>query len=382
MSPPRPPLPRGRAPAVLVAVALSSMLLAGCRDRPQPDAPLPLPAASHPLPDDARLRAMIDEVLHHTYTQRHLDVHRHGAWQILHGALPFGMRYQVYDGPRRVGAMQWVLDGKPMNGWLLEHGTPHLQGGRRGLIIVMEPGTKKGQGHDDQWLAIMAQCKLPIDQPIKFQGQTYQLRDVVQQVMWDAPRNEEWSWTLIALSHYLADINAAWDASDGQLWTVEKIMQLEADEELSASACGGTHRLIGMTMALHQYRRHHDQLAGGWLAAEAKIGRAIEMARAFQQEDGTFSTEYFAGARTVPGLALRLDTTGHTLEFLALALEEDQLAEPWVVRAVVALCQLFQRLQDVDLDCGPLYHATHGLLEYRERRFGPWPYPDADASAD
>ncbi|NIP87241.1 MAG: ADP-ribosylation factor-directed GTPase activating protein isoform b, partial [Planctomycetales bacterium] len=113
-----------------------------------------------------------------------------------------------------------------------------------------------------------------------------------------------------------------------------------------------------------------------------KIGRAIEMARAFQQEDGTFSTEYFAGARTVPGLALRLDTTGHTLEFLALALEEDQLAEPWVVRAVVALCQLFQRLQDVDLDCGPLYHATHGLLEYRERRFGPWPYPDADASAD
>ncbi|NIP87240.1 MAG: ADP-ribosylation factor-directed GTPase activating protein isoform b, partial [Planctomycetales bacterium] len=119
-----------------------------------------------------------------------------------------------------------------------------LQGGRRGLIIVMEPGTKKGQGHDDQWLAIMAQCKLPIDQPIKFQGQTYQLRDVVQQVMWDAPRNEEWSWTLIALSHYLADINAAWDASDGQLWTVEKIMQLEADEELSASACGGTHRLI------------------------------------------------------------------------------------------------------------------------------------------
>ncbi|NIP87239.1 MAG: ADP-ribosylation factor-directed GTPase activating protein isoform b, partial [Planctomycetales bacterium] len=83
---------------MLVAVALSSMLLAGCRDRPQPDAPLPLPAASHPLPDDARLRAMIDEVLHHTYTQRHLDVHRHGAWQILHGALPFGMRYQVYDG--------------------------------------------------------------------------------------------------------------------------------------------------------------------------------------------------------------------------------------------------------------------------------------------
>jgi len=362
------------------ALALAVLPLSGCRDRPLPDAPIPLPVESDSLPDEERLRQMIDDVLHHTYTQRHLDVHRHGAWQILHGALPFGMRFKVYDGDRRVGAMQWVLDGNPMGGWLLEHGTENLQGGRRGLIIVMDPGTKRGQGHDDQWLAVMAQCGLAIEQPIKFQGRTYQLLDVVQQVMWDVYEGQECSWTLIALSRYLADINAPWDAADGQVWTVEKIMQMEADQELNASACGGTHRLIGMTMALQEYRKQHDQLTGGWLAAESKIRTAIRSARAFQQPDGTFSTDYFAGARTVPGVALRLDTTGHTLEFLALALDDDQLSEPWVVRAVVALCKLFDRARQVDLDCGPLYHATHALMEYRERRFGPWPYPDESES--
>ena len=65
-----------------------------------------------------------------------------------------------------------------------------------------------------------------------------------------------------------------------------------------------------------------------------------------------------------------LSTTGHILEFLALAMPQQQLADPWVARATGYLCQLFRQTQDVALECGALYHAAHGLVLYRERIYG------------
>ena len=61
---------------------------------------------------------------------------------------------------------------------------------------------------------------------------------------------------------------------------------------------------------------------------------------------------------------------GHTLEFVILASNDDELREPWVERAVVRLCDLFRKTKPIDLECGALYHAAHGLAVYRERMFG------------
>ena len=72
-----------------------------------------------------------------------------------------------------------------------------------------------------------------------------------------------------------------------------------------------------------------------------------------------------------PDLAQNLGTTGHILEFLALALTDEQLKEPWVRRAAANLCDLFRRTRNVPLECGALYHAAHGLVLYRSRMFGP-----------
>ena len=63
---------------------------------------------------------------------------------------------------------------------------------------------------------------------------------------------------------------------------------------------------------------------------------------------------------------------------LALALDDETLKQPWMVRAVDRLCDLFRQTKNIDLECGSLYHATHGLMEYRERRFGRWSYPESD----
>jgi len=52
---------------------------------------------------------------------------------------------------------------------------------------------------------------------------------------------------------------------------------------------------------------------------------------------------------------------------LAAALDDERLTEPWVTRAADRLVTLLEQTADVDVECGALYHAAHGLLLYRDR---------------
>lgn len=374
----------------IALVLISLGVIAGCDDG-DASAPVATTTVKHEFPEisDDELRDMIDEELRFTFTGRRLTLRHHAAWQILHGALPFGQRFMVYNGDKPVPALDWVLGGNQMKGWTVRHGTPDL-GGRRGLKMVHEPGTKAGQGHEDQWLAVISQSGYASDHPVMFQGEEYQLGDIVRQVMWDVYPGKECSWTLIGLTRYLGNEylvdNTTWKNSDGEDWSFERLMAMEAEQDIDRSACGGTHRLIGMAMALKRYQKEtgksDKELAGGWKAAREKIHQSIVAAERYQQADGCFSTNYFRAPGKSADLSNRINRSGHTLEVLALALEEDRLDEPWVKAAVVNLCDLFRRTRELEIECGTLYHAAHGLIEYRERRFGPWTFPgDEDASA-
>ena len=150
---------------------------------------------------------------------------------------------------------------------------------------------------------------------------------------------------------------------------------MEADADLFDSACGGTHRLYGLVVAL----KHHqattgqglDDLRGGWAAAAEVIDDMIDRARRFQQADGSFSIHSFERPGTSADAFAKLSATGHIFEVLSLALDDERLAEPWVTRAADRLVTLLEQTADVEVECGGLYHAAHGLLLYRERACGP-----------
>src|SRR5262249_30266224 len=153
---------------------------------------------------------------------------------------------------------QWVLDGNPMNGFKPEHGNADAAfrknlGARQGLRMALEQGTKTGQGHPEQWLSIMAISGLPSSQKILFDKREYQIGDMVRQAMWDIYDGKEASWTLAALLNYVGP-DAKWTASDGQEWTIDKIVGMEAKQDLALSACGGTHRLTALFKALREHR--------------------------------------------------------------------------------------------------------------------------------
>jgi hypothetical protein len=146
---------------------------------------------------------------------------------------------------------------------------------------------------------------------------------------------------------------------------------MEAENDLSASACGGAHRLYGLVLALKKHLAAagtpREQLTGGWANAADVIDDAVERAREFQQADGSFSIHSFDRAGTSADVFAKVSATGHVFEVIVAALDDRRLAEPWVTRAAERLVTLLEQTDDIDLECGGLYHAAHGLLLYRQR---------------
>ena len=272
--------------------------------------------------------------------------------------------------------VSYLQKGGEVRGFLVQPGRLLDEStGRRGMMAIMQPGTKAGQGHADQWLAILAQANLKLEDTIQYGSDTYSMSDFVEQVKWDVPRNidNEYSWTLIGLTHYFGT-NETWEAVDGETWSIKRLVELETEYALGDGPCGGTHRLIGLAMTLNKRRAEGLPITGSWAEAQAIVENGVVSARQFQNSDGSFSTNYVSRGGTSADLAQNLGTTGHLVEFLAIALPAAELKRPWVEASVVSLCDIFDKTRDLPLECGALYHAAHGLVLYRNRVQPDTPY--------
>jgi hypothetical protein len=309
-----------------------------------------------------QLRDRIDRALAFTQSKRHMDQQTVAAWQVVHGILVYGRDLQIYHDGELGSALDYLLRGGALNGWNLRP-APH------GVKSILEAGSKTGMGHPDQWLGYMSQCGLSPDEPLVVAGKQYKISDLLSQSQWDIYPGMEATWTLMAVSTYLPQ-DATWTSSDGSQWTIDRIVDMESDADVNSAACGGSHRLYGLAVAVNHYLEEGGKLEGAWLKADQKIKQAVATAKAYQQPDGTYSTNYFIRPSTSPEIAKRLSTTGHTFEFLTMAMNDEQVREPWFTRSLVALLDLLERTYDMDLECGGLYHSVHGLQLYRTRVYG------------
>ena len=320
-------------------------------------------------PDTAEpLRELITRTLDENLQNRALSTKTHGAWQILHGVLAYGDQFTIETPEGQKPAVEYLLDGKAVNGFEPTVGDFIGDSQQTGLRMEMQPGTKTGQGHRDQWLAVLAQCDLPLDTQLRSGSESFSIADWLQQAEYDVPRNLEleFSWSLIALTAY-RDTDHRWIARDDYEYATEDLLQSEIEQDISTSVCGGTHRLIGIAMSLDKRRQEGKPITGVWATAESQLDNYIADAKTNQNPDGTYSVAYMHRPGWTRDLGEALGTTGHVLEFLALAAPDQTLREPWVERSVRRLCQILAECQDLDLECGVLYHALHGLSEFRDR---------------
>jgi hypothetical protein len=327
------------------------------------------------LADDDILK-QIDEALEYTYDRRRLSVgstsNDQAAWQIVHGALAFKREFLVTDGSRDIPVVDYILAGGKMKGLDLRRGDLLDEATKRYGIATVVAEDKMGQGHVDQWLGYLSDCKLPLDEPIVVEGEKHTIADYIDQAKLDVHKNptQEYSWTLMALTAYYPT-DYTWKASDGSEWSIEKLVEIELGHNIDASACGGTHRMTGLTMAFNRHVDAGKPVTGVWKKLSDRINECIEKAKQYQNSDGSLSSNYFARPGKSADLAICMGSAGHVLEFLCTAMDKDQLQETWVKRAALDMCKTFRKTKPVDVECGALFHAAHGLVLYREKVFGP-----------
>ncbi len=302
-------------------------------------------------------------------SRRFLTIEHHSPWQILHGVLALRHDF-VINRPGgkpgdRVRALDWISGGASFRDIPLFRATPHG--------AQAQPYTQpyEFEGHPNQFLAILSMSRLGPKHKFMVPGGTGPSAVTVQQLVRHAQATvndrEEITWTLWALAHFLPP-DARWKNAEGDNWSIERLVKIQESEAPNDAACGGTHGLFALTYARNVYRNAHEgRVRGAWLEADQKIRRFQAEAKAYQNSDGSFSASYFLGPHLSTDFSERIETSGHTLEWLVLAASDKELKSDWMRRGLTAVASDLSRSSDKSIQCGPLYHALHGMVLYRER---------------
>jgi hypothetical protein len=301
----------------------------------------------------------------------------HGFWTVFHYILGVGPEkaylLDANDTRKLVKAIDYICEGNRMPGLVFEakpDGT---------VNVVTQPGTAIGQGHQDQFVAEMTQWGLPREKVFTINGTRRTFDDFVRHSKNHASlgKGHELSWAVLIIGeHYGTDHQ--WTNNFGERMSLEDIVRYEIGDPINpTTTCGGTHRLFDLTWVYHRHRERGGKKEGVWLDAVKYLEKYKEQAKKFQNKDWTFSTGYVLEQRPDEDPApakrteLRINTTGHVLEWLALYLSDAELRELWVLNAAETLATLLVNNAHVEFDGGSLYHAAHALEIYRTRVFGP-----------
>lgn len=264
-------------------------------------------------------KSRIEAVLRAGHQQRRLSAEVNAAWQIIHGVVAYGADLEIETADRGIcRAIDYAFSGGQLMGFELQSGGEILPStGRQGLKARLEPGSYIGQGHVDQWLGYFAMADLPIDTPVQHAGAQFTLLDWARQAQYDVTKNplNEFSWTLIALTHYFPD-EPTWRAADGRTVSWEDLVDVELDYDIDLSPCGGAHRLVGIAHALEAKRRNSLADTPVWQRAQTTVDTALAKIREQRAANGALSSFYFARPGTTADLSAQLASSGHLLSLI------------------------------------------------------------------
>ncbi|HXG09863.1 MAG TPA: hypothetical protein VNK04_08755 [Gemmataceae bacterium] len=318
---------------------------------------MPTPAPEPTGPKD-RIEAAIEHV-------RRRDLRTsNGFWTVFHGILGLGPSVTLLneDTGQRVNAVDYIANGGELRGLVFLPTKYGLD------VQSFADGQGVGQGHQDQFIAEMAQWGMPPDKKFVVFGRDYTFMDFVRHAQMRArvTQKQELSWAILVIGQYLGT-DISWTNGHGEQLHFEDLVRYELDASVENAPCGGTHRLFGLTWVYHLHLQKGGAKTGVWKEIADKTAKYRDLAKKYQNPDGSFSTSFFRGPGNAADKQLRINTTGHTLEWLALALSPDELKEPWMQEAANALALMILEMQGSPIEGGSLYHAVHGLLIYYAR---------------
>jgi hypothetical protein len=352
----------------IMTVLVVGLVLAAARVRAADESSEPLlpPAAAVPAhsklsPELQALQNKVRRALQ-IYSGPRLNSRDHNAWEMMHAIIGYGVRSQIHrDGPHGPAAstIGWLCYNFPCKGermLTVEQGRVDV---RRGVGV---------QGHPGQFLAILAQSRVQTSYPIMCNGKRFTVADLIESEKRGCKTGMELTFKLISMSHYL-DSDETWKNEAGEEWSISRLIHEEIKAPINGAACGGTHRLMGLSYAARKRAQQGQPIDGEFRRAKNYTDEFHRYTLSLQNGDGSFSTEWFKEAGARADVNRRLQTSGHILEWLAFSLPEEELTEPRMVKAVNYLAGILVASPQREWEIGPLGHAMHSLVIYDERVF-------------
>jgi hypothetical protein len=311
------------------------------------------------------LREKIRRVLKHYYG-RPLDTASRSPWEVMHGLLAYEVHSQVLQGGPHgdpITAVGWLCFNQPCK--------------RRNLLYLNHDGELRVrvgpalQGHHGQLLAMLAQARVKSDYPMRVDGKELTIADLIEMEKLTCYPRTELTFKLIGLQRYL-DLEETWINDQGMTWDFPTMLQEEMRQPVRTAACGGTHRLSGLTLTVKKRQKLGMPVDGQYAKAAQFVANYQNFAYRLQNSDGSLSTEWFRGPGSESDIDRRLKTTGHLLEWLLYAASDKQLTYYRTVRATNYLADLMWNHRNRDWEAGPLGHAIHALVLYDRLVFAPY----------
>lgn len=278
-------------------------------------------------------------------------------WAVMHALLAFGGEYELIHGQSRVNAI----------GWMCHNGTCRTQRmfTPKGRSFVPNVGGGV-QGHEGQFLAILAQSNVPLDYPIQIGTSHFKVEDLVRFEMATCKEKSELTFKLIGLSYYL-DSNKQWKANDGKIWSIPKLIQEELAQPVIGSACGGTHRLMGFSFCVRQRQLQNQPINGQYSRAAKFVREYVAYTLQLQNPDGSFSSDWYEGRANDPNEERKVQTSGHMLEWLMFTMTDEEIGQPKIVKGVDFLLSKIYDKRERKWPIGPRGHATRAIALYESR---------------
>lgn len=296
-----------------------------------------------------------------TTSRRLLSSSQHTPWQMIHALLGLRQEFNILHQDQEVSGLEWIAQGQVFNGDHWFEKTQH--GGRAHPYSV----PYAFEGHANQTLAVLSMCGLETDHEFQTATGPITISDMIEhaKMTCDITKDEP-TWTLWALSRYLPP-DAVWRNENGDVCSIEILVADQTRRPLKGAACGGTHGLFALAHARNVYLREGKPLRGVWLQSENKLRYYINTARRLQNSNGSLSSNYLRTREYNRDFNKRMASAGHVLEFLMLALPQNELNQRWVRRAVETTARDLLNNRKEYVKCSPLYHSVNALNIYLDR---------------